>query len=137
MRGILALACCALSIAMGPVLGVAHIHSSAVDHDASRGLHLDHAHPTDPVDHHHHQHHHPSTEAAAAGLDSSHHHGDAVSLHARAVCGTPPVPAGLAIVSVQPTIDPPAAMPALVRESQTRPRDPPRRDGPPLRAPPA
>jgi len=138
--------CCALYLAFGFVAGMAHVHESADHHEEPRGLHLDHGHLGESKGHdHHHEHPHDRTHGVAgdhaariAGRHADHHEGDAVYLNATAArsfdSSVHPTPE---IVHVGAVIDP--SSPASPRDDAvtTQPRDPPRKNPPRLRAPPA
>ena len=139
MRRIFVGGVCALYLAFGSVAGLAHVHGTAGHHDESRGLHLDHAH----VEHHGDRHHDGSRkdrDDAGAQIDSrhvEHHASDTVYLGQTAVRSLPNLRVLPAVVSVGPTID----SPVLASETESvrpgRPRDPPGKIPPRLRAPPA
>jgi hypothetical protein len=130
MRRILALGCCALYLAFGFVAGAAHLHGSTDHHEETRGLHLDHVHLGDSDDRgHDHQ--------RRLGHESTHDE-DVLYLSATALRS---IDSSLrlmpATVSVAATIEPPGAMSDRDEAILRQPRDPPRKNRPRPRAPPA
>jgi hypothetical protein len=128
MRRLLALGCCALYLAFGFVAGAAHLHESADRHAESRGLHLDHTHSGHSADH----------EKERKLGNESRHDGDVLYLCAIAIRS---IDSSLrlmpATVSVAATIDPPGPMSDRHEAILRQPRDPPRKNRPRPRAPPA
>ncbi len=137
MRRLLALCCCAVYLAFGFVAGAAHVHESADHHEASGGLHLDHTHFGDGVDHHGRA----TPDNGEARVDARHvgdHDGDALYLTATARCTLDP---GLRVTPATVSVDAAFDLPALILvrsdELSDHLRGPPRNGPTRLRAPPA
>jgi len=134
LRGILALGCCALHLAFGFTAGLAHVHGAADHHEQSRGLHLDHAHLTgDPGEHRHDAPR--DLEVDTRHVD--HHEGDAVYLNATAASVLASARVLPAVLPALPAVDRPLGTPEIRMARPSRPRDPPPKIPPRLRAPPA
>ncbi len=137
MRRLLALGCCAAYLAFGFVAGAAHVHESADHHQEMRGLHLDHTHLGETVDHHEPE----SPENGDARFDAQYvgdHDGDALYLTATARCTLDPCLRVMpAIVPVGATFDLPSLIFVRGDELSDHLRGPPRNGPTRLRAPPA
>jgi hypothetical protein len=139
MRRIFVTGLCALYLAFGSVAGLAHVHEAAGHHEESRGVHLDHAHVDHHVDHHHADSR-TGRDDAGVQTDSQHvdHHiGDAVYLSQSAIRSLPNVRVLPTIVSDGPAIESPSLVSEFEGDRPGRPRDPPGKIPPRLRAPPA
>lgn len=131
MRRVLAIGCCALWLGFGSLAGLAHVHHSYDHHDDSRGFHLDHSHLAHAEDHDHGDLH----------LTPDHHvnhHGENVAYLSdgaiRAAHGARLLPA---LVPAAPTVESTASSAEALTGRPCKPREPPERFLPDLRAPPA
>jgi len=130
MRRVLAIGCCALWLGFGFLAGMAHIHHSDDHHDWLGELHLDHNHLAHAADHDHGQ---------TPGIDTEEadHHGHNVAyLNESAVRVVQSSPVLTALIQAAPIVESPFSRAEISTPRPGKPREPPEKLLPPLRAPP-